>query len=94
LPKQTQYLRDIQMQQQVEIDSYNMNQNNIEDEIVNPLEVLTDCKTYQEQKETEAQIHAKLSLLETQVYVSSNLEVERSLVTINEDLQDSLSAEL
>ncbi|CAG8534645.1 8138_t:CDS:2 [Racocetra fulgida] len=50
--------------------------------------------TDQKWEETEAQIRAKLLLLETQVNVSSNLEVERSLVTINEDPQDSLSAKL
>ncbi|CAG8654184.1 14180_t:CDS:1, partial [Racocetra fulgida] len=44
--------------------------------------------------ETEAQIRAKLSLLKTQLNVSSNTKVERSTVTINKDLQDFLNAEL
>ncbi|CAG8805026.1 5518_t:CDS:2, partial [Racocetra persica] len=48
----------------------------------------------QKREETEAQIYAKLSLLETQLNVLNNIEVERSTVTINEDPQDSLSAKL
>ncbi|CAG8765440.1 4834_t:CDS:1, partial [Racocetra fulgida] len=39
---------------------------------------------------TEAQVRAELSLLEDQVTVSSNTEVKRSTVTINDNLQDSL----
>ncbi|CAG8451373.1 16465_t:CDS:2, partial [Cetraspora pellucida] len=62
-------------------------QSDAEDEIVNPLEVLTDY--------TEAQICTELSLLESQLTNSNNNEeIEKNLVNINEDPQDSLSAEL
>ncbi|CAG8679302.1 8195_t:CDS:2, partial [Racocetra fulgida] len=50
--------------------------------------------TAQEREETEAQVRAELSLLEDQVTVSNNTEIERNSVTINDDFQDSLSAEL
>ncbi|CAG8551459.1 17075_t:CDS:2 [Racocetra fulgida] len=44
--------------------------------------------------ETEAQIRAELLVLETQVTNLNSEEMERNKVTTNEDLQDSLSAEL
>jgi hypothetical protein len=50
--------------------------------------------TTQERKETEAQVHAELLSFEAQMNILSNAEIERSIVTISEDPQDSLSAEL
>ncbi|CAG8464315.1 8800_t:CDS:2 [Cetraspora pellucida] len=62
---------------------------------VNPRALkLLPFATAQEHEETEAQVRAELSLLEDQVTVSNNIEIERSSVTINDDFQDSLSAEL
>ncbi|CAG8802561.1 8561_t:CDS:2, partial [Dentiscutata erythropus] len=50
--------------------------------------------TTQERKETEAQVHAELLSFENQMNISSSAEIERSIVPISEDPQDSLSAEL
>ncbi|CAG8777400.1 14002_t:CDS:1, partial [Racocetra fulgida] len=43
---------------------------------------------------TEAQIRTELLVLEAQVTNSNSGEMERNLVTTNEDFQDSLSAKL
>ncbi|CAG8808221.1 2773_t:CDS:2, partial [Dentiscutata erythropus] len=50
--------------------------------------------TTQEQKETEAQVRAELLLFENQMNISSSAKIERSIVPISKDSQDSLSAEL
>ncbi|CAG8802261.1 22054_t:CDS:1, partial [Racocetra persica] len=56
---------------------------------------LLSFATVQEQEDTEAQIRTELSLLKSQLTNSNNNEeIEKNSVNINEDPQDSLSAEL
>ncbi|CAG8702331.1 15822_t:CDS:1, partial [Racocetra fulgida] len=50
--------------------------------------------TTQERQETEAQVHAELLSFENQMNISSSAEIKKSIVTISEDPQDSLSTEL
>ncbi|CAG8554757.1 10929_t:CDS:2, partial [Dentiscutata erythropus] len=62
--------------------------------ILDPRFKLLPFATIQEQEETKMQVCNELSLLKTQINASSNVEAVRSPVIINEDPQDSLSAEL
>ncbi|CAG8762089.1 23661_t:CDS:2, partial [Dentiscutata erythropus] len=56
---------------------------------------LLSFATVQEREDTEAQIRTELSLLKSQLTNSNNNEeIEKNSVNINEDPQDSLSAEL
>ncbi|CAG8531514.1 24007_t:CDS:2 [Racocetra persica] len=50
--------------------------------------------TTQKWKGTEAQVRAELLLFENQMNILSSAEIEKSIVTISKDPQDSLSAEL